>query len=33
MSLKLNLRPVAGQDIVARKAKPKTPDQVDEVPY
>jgi hypothetical protein len=33
MSLKLNLLPVAGQDIVVRKAKPKSPDQVDAVPY
>jgi hypothetical protein len=34
MSLKLNnLLPAAGQDIVVRKAEPKTPDQVEEVPY
>jgi hypothetical protein len=33
MSLKLNLLPLAGQDIVVRKAKPKSTDQVDEVPY
>jgi len=33
MSLKLNLLPIAGQDIVVRKAKPKAADQVDEVPY
>jgi hypothetical protein len=33
MTLKLNLLPAAGQDIVVRKAKPKVADQVDEVPY
>jgi hypothetical protein len=33
MSLKLNLLPAAGQDIVVREAEPKAPDQVEEVPY
>jgi len=31
--LKLNLMPLAGQDVVIRMAKPKTTDQVEEVPY
>lgn len=33
MSLKLNLMPLAGQDVVIRMAKPKTTDQVEEVPF
>jgi hypothetical protein len=33
MSLKLSLLPLARQDVVIRKGKPKTTDQTDEVPY